>query len=36
MRERATEIGGRLAVDSGPEGTRVRAWLPLPAAEGSA
>jgi signal transduction histidine kinase len=34
MRERATEIGGRLTIDSGADGTRVRAWLPLPAGPG--
>jgi signal transduction histidine kinase len=33
MRERATEIGGRIAIDSDPGGTRVRAWLPLPVVE---
>lgn len=32
MRERATELGGRCAIEPGPAGgTRVRAWLPLPA-----
>ena len=30
MRARAEELGGRLDVESGPEGgTRVRAWLPV-------
>lgn len=29
MRERAGELGGRLAVDRGADGTRVRAELPI-------
>jgi signal transduction histidine kinase len=33
MRDRVTELGGLLTVDSGPgDGTQVRAWFPLPAA----
>jgi len=33
MRDRVTELGGLLTVDSVPgDGTRVRAWFPLPAA----
>jgi signal transduction histidine kinase len=33
MRDRVTELGGLLTVDSMPgDGTRVRAWFPLPAA----
>jgi PAS domain S-box-containing protein len=33
MRERASQLGGRLAIDSAPgQGTRVRLTLPLPAA----
>jgi signal transduction histidine kinase len=31
MRERASELGGRCAIEPGPAGgTRVQAWLPLP------
>jgi signal transduction histidine kinase len=29
MRERLAELGGRLEVDSGPTGTRIRATLPI-------
>jgi signal transduction histidine kinase len=30
MRDRAGELGGGLSVDTGPAGTAIRSWLPLP------
>ena len=29
MRDRADELGGELAVSTGPAGTTIRGWLPL-------
>jgi two-component system NarL family sensor kinase len=35
MRERAESLGGGLAIDSGPRGTHIEAWLPLSVAGSS-